>query len=128
MQKYVRRISLVYNTLVHCECVNFKVTGINFMTVFIARRDAACLQLGLQPYCRVISLGTVHSMPLSACISQSLRRLEAVKLVQTGFGDFLADSRVSRLKGSVTAIKRCNLLIQFLRVPDTNKLIVNITE
>ena len=36
------RISLVYYTLVHCERVNFKVIGINFMTVFIARREAAC--------------------------------------------------------------------------------------
>jgi len=35
------RISLVYCTLVHCERVNFKVTGINFMTVFIERREAA---------------------------------------------------------------------------------------
>jgi len=36
------RISLVYYTLVHCECVNFKFTGISIMTVFIARREAAC--------------------------------------------------------------------------------------
>jgi len=35
-------ISLVYNILVHCEGVDFKVTGIKFMTVFITRRDAAC--------------------------------------------------------------------------------------
>ena len=35
------RISLLYNSLVHCERVNFKVTGINFMTVFIMRREAA---------------------------------------------------------------------------------------
>ena len=27
-------------------------------------------------------------------------RLEAVKLAQAGFGDFLADTRVSRLKGN----------------------------
>ena len=36
------RISLVYCTVVHSERVNFKVSGINFMTVFIARREAAC--------------------------------------------------------------------------------------
>ena len=36
------RISLVYYTVVHYERVNFMVTGINFMIVFIARRDAAC--------------------------------------------------------------------------------------
>jgi len=35
-------ISLVYNTLVHCEGVDCNVTGIKFMTVFITRRDAAC--------------------------------------------------------------------------------------
>ena len=34
-------ISLVCNTLVHCEGVDFKVTGITFMTAFITRRDAA---------------------------------------------------------------------------------------
>jgi len=52
-------------------------------------------------------------------------RVEAVKLVRAGFGDFLADARVRRLKGNVTTIKRCILLIQFVKVPDTNKLIVN---
>jgi len=29
-------------TLVRCEVVGFKVTGIKFMTVFITRKDAAC--------------------------------------------------------------------------------------
>ena len=29
--------------LVYCEGVDFKVTGIKFMTVFITRRDAACV-------------------------------------------------------------------------------------
>ena len=37
-----RRISFVYNTLVHCEGVDCKVTGIMFMVVFIVRREAAC--------------------------------------------------------------------------------------
>ena len=49
-----------------------------------------------------------------------------MKLAQAGFGDFLADTLVSRLKGNVTIIKKCILLIQFVTVPDTNKLIVNI--
>jgi len=47
-------------------------------------------------------------MPLSAYISQtavSLRRVEAVKLAQAGFGDFLANTRVSRLKGKRDDIK-----------------------
>jgi len=41
-------------------------------------------------------------LPLSACISRQLlylRSVEAVKLAQVGFGDFLAETRVSRLKG-----------------------------
>ena len=66
----------MYNTLVHYERVNFKDIGINFMTVFIARSDAACFYLGLQPYRRVVSLGTVHSMPLSVCISHTAATLE----------------------------------------------------
>jgi len=48
MQRYVRKnfACVLYSGT--CECVNFKVTGINFMTVFIARREAACFYLGLQ--------------------------------------------------------------------------------
>jgi len=40
-------------------------------------------------------------MPLSAYMRQllCLIRVEAVKLAQAGFGDFLADTRVRRLKG-----------------------------
>ena len=49
-----------------------------------------------------------------------------MKLAQAGFEDFLADIRVRALKGKVTIIKRCIWLIQFVTVPDTNKLIVNI--
>jgi len=33
----LERISLVYCTVVHCERVNFKVIGINFMTVYRAK-------------------------------------------------------------------------------------------
>ena len=47
-----------------------------------------------------------------------------MKLAQAGFGDFLADTRVRRVKGNVTIIKMCILLIKFVIVPDTNKLIV----
>jgi len=35
-------ILFVCNILVHCEGVDFSVTCIKFMTVFITRRDAAC--------------------------------------------------------------------------------------
>ena len=51
-----------------------------------------------------------------------------MKLAQAGFGDFLADTRVRRVKGkgNVAIIKKCILLIQFLTVPETNKLTVNI--
>jgi len=52
-------------------------------------------------------------------------RVEAVKLAQVGFGDFLAGTRVRRLKGKCDDIKTCILLIKFVTVPDTNKLIVN---
>ena len=41
-QTYVRRISLVYYTLLHCERGKIIVTGINFIIVFIARKQAAC--------------------------------------------------------------------------------------
>jgi len=37
-----KRIYFVYNILVFCEDVDFKVTCFKFMTVFITRRDAAC--------------------------------------------------------------------------------------
>jgi len=53
-------------------------------------------------------------------------RVKAVKLAQAGFGNFLADTRVRRVKGNVTIIKKCIWLIQFVTEPNTNKLIVNI--
>ena len=71
-----KRISLVCNILVHCEGVDCKVTGIKVMTVFITRWDAACFQLRLQLYCRFVSLGRVHSMPLSAYINQTAVMLD----------------------------------------------------
>ena len=37
-----KRIYFVFDILVHCEGVDFKVTCFKFMTVFITRRDAAC--------------------------------------------------------------------------------------
>jgi hypothetical protein len=38
-----KRIPLsIQHILVHCERVDFKNTGIKFMTVFVMRRDAAC--------------------------------------------------------------------------------------
>ena len=49
-----------------------------------------------------------------------LRTVEAVKLAQTGFGDFLADARVSRLKGKCDDNKELYWLIQFVTVPDTD--------
>ena len=39
---YSKRISVVCCTLVCCQSVGFKITGVTFMTVFITRRDAAC--------------------------------------------------------------------------------------
>jgi hypothetical protein len=37
-----KRISLLCNILLYCEGVDFKVTCVKFVTVFITRRDAAC--------------------------------------------------------------------------------------
>jgi len=52
-------------------------------------------------------------------------RVEAVKLVRAGFGDFLAEARVRRLKGKCDDNKEVYWLIQFVTVPDTNRLTVN---
>ena len=49
-----------------------------------------------------------------------------MKLAQAGFGDFLADGRVSRLKGRCDDNREVYWLIQLLIVPDTNTLIANI--
>jgi hypothetical protein len=54
-----------------------------------------------------------------------LIRVEAVKLAQAGFGDFLADTRVRKWKGKLDDNKGVYFVIKFLTVPDTNKLIVN---
>ena len=126
------RISLVYYTLVHCERVNFKVTGINFMTVFITRREVACFRSGynynaaLSPWEQYIPCPFRH-----ASVRQllSLRRVEAVKLAQAGLEDFLAGRTLvwAGWRGSVTVIRRCIVLVKFVTVPDTNSLIVNIT-
>ena len=49
-----------------------------------------------------------------------------MKLAQAGFGSFLADTRVSRLKGKRDHNKEVYLLITFVTVPDTITFIVNI--
>ena len=54
-----------------------------------------------------------------------LRRVEAAKLLQAGFGDYLADAYVGRLKGMCGDNKEVYWLIQFVTVPDTNRLTVN---
>ena len=90
------------NILVYCEGVGFKVTCIKFMTVSITRRDAACFKLGLQPYPALSPWEQYILCPFRhTSIGQllCLIRVEAVKLAQAGFGDFLTDSGVSRLKG-----------------------------
>ena len=48
-----------------------------------------------------------------------------MKIAQPGFGDFLADVRVSRLKGKRCDSKEVHWLVQFVTVPDTSRLIVN---
>ena len=47
-----------------------------------------------------------------------------MKLAQAGFGDFIADARVSRLKGKCDDNKEVYWLMQFVTVPDTNRLTV----
>jgi len=54
-----------------------------------------------------------------------LMRVENMKLAQAGFGDVLADTRVSSLKGKCDDNEEVYWLIQFVTVPDTNKLIAN---
>jgi len=110
----------VYYTLVHCERVSFKVTGINFMTVYRAKKCGLLLARVTTILPRYLPGNRTFYAPFGMH-QLSLRRGEA------GFG-LLADTRVSRLKGKRDDIKRCILLIQFLTVPDTNNLIANITE
>ena len=101
------------------------------MVVFITRRDAACFWLRLQPYYRSVSLGTVHSVPLSACINQTDVGLEEIRGCEASTDWvwwLLRRQLCERVEGEfVTIIKRCILFIKFVTVPDTNKLIVNIT-
>ena len=54
-----------------------------------------------------------------------LVRVEVAKLEHAGFGDFLADARVGRLKGKCDDNKQVYWLIKFVTVPDKNRLIVN---
>jgi hypothetical protein len=48
-----------------------------------------------------------------------LIRVEAVKLAQAGFEDFLADTRVRELKGERDDNNVVYFVIKFLTVPDT---------
>ena len=47
-------------------------------------------------------------------------------LAHAGYGEFLPDTRMSRLKGKRDDNREVYLLIQFVTVPGTKKLIVNI--
>ena len=71
-------------------------------------------------------LNILYSFRLTA-VSQllCLMKVEAAKLSQAGFGNFLADAHVSRLKGKCDDNKEVYWLIQFVTVPDTNRLTVN---
>jgi len=103
-------------TLVRCVGVGFKVTGSKFMTVFITRRMRHAFSLGyndtaaLSPWESYI----LYRLRLTA-ISQllCLSRVKAAKLAQAGFGDFLTDGRVSRLKGKCDNNNEVYWLIQF---------------
>jgi len=107
-----KRISLVYNILVFCGGVDFIVTGIKFDCVYYAKGCGMLLTsvTTILPLCLpgnstfYVPFGT--HQPDSCCAS-----LEAEKLAQAGFGDFLADTVWGGWRGIVTIIKRCILLI-----------------
>ena len=83
--------------------------------VYHAKGFGVLFSLGLQRYCRFISLGTVHSTPLSAYSNYPgvvLDGSKAAKLGQTGL-DFVADARVSRLKETGDDNNEVYWLIQF---------------
>ena len=54
-----------------------------------------------------------------------LIKVESIKLKQVGLNDFLANTRIRRLQGDVTIIKKY-FVIKFLTVSNTNKVTVNI--
>jgi hypothetical protein len=73
-------------------------------------------------------IATVQSIPIRLTATRQLLcliRVEATKLAKAGFGDFLADARVSRLKGKCDENKEVYWLIQLVTVLDTNILTVN---
>jgi len=51
-----------------------------------------------------------------------------VKLRPAGFGTSELALVCASRRGKVTIIKKCNLLIQFVTVPDTINFIVNVKE
>jgi len=104
-------------TLLRCEGVGVKVTGIQFMTVFIMRRDSACFLAWVYKDTAALSPWERHILYPFRLIAISqlfcLIRVEEAKLVQAGFGDFLADARVIRLKGKCDDNKEVFCLTQF---------------
>ena len=75
--------------------MGFNFTGINFMTVFITRRNAACFLAWVTtilPLC-LPGKGTFDLQKINQVFC--FKRLEAAKLGQAGLGDFLADGFVA---------------------------------
>ena len=81
--------------------MDFKVTGIKFMVVFIRRKRTGMLfawVATLVPLC-LSGNRTFYTPFRHTSIRQLLCLIvEAVKLAQAGFEDFLADTRVRKLK------------------------------
>ena len=68
----------MYNILVQCEGVDFKVTGIKFMIVFIRRKRRRMLLARVATIVPLsVFLGTGHSVPLFGIHYQTAVRLDS---------------------------------------------------
>jgi len=97
----ISKRNCLYDILVHCEGVDFKVTGVKFMNVYWAKRRGMLLARVTTTVPLCLSGNRTFYTPFRHTLIRQLLCLivEAVKLAQAGFEDFLADTRVRKLKG-----------------------------
>ena len=121
----VKEFCFVYNILVLRAVADFKVIGIEFVTVYHANVGGMLLArvTNISPLClpgKRTFYAPFGIQRTESCLC--LIRTEVVKLAHAGFVDFLADtSECEEVETeSVTIILRCILLIKIIRVPDTN--------